>query len=108
MLHYRTKVDEAPEAEHRQAATVVVHEQLVTEVDTLKEKCDENQKDLLAEGTIVRLLIKEKASTAELNELANELRMKAAVDLDKLATELREKANSADINNRIAEILNDV
>lgn len=89
-------------------ADVVVHEQLVTEVDTLKEKCDENQKDLLAEGTIVRLLIKEKASTAELNELANELRMKAAVDLDKLATELREKANSADINNRIAEILNDV
>ena len=89
-------------------ADAVVHEQLVTEVDTLKEKCDENQKDLLAEGTIVRLLIKEKASTAELNELANELRMKAVVDLDKLATELREKANSADINNRIAEILNDV
>lgn len=56
----------------------------------------------------MRLLIKEKASAADLNELANELRMKAAVDLDKLATQIREKANSADINSRIAEILNEV
>ena len=56
----------------------------------------------------MRLLIKEKASSTELNELANELRMKAAVDLDKLATQIKEKANSADINSRIADILNDV
>ena len=89
-------------------ADLVVHEQLVTEVEGLKEKCDENQKDLQAEGTVVRLLIKEKASSSELNELANELRMRAAVDLDKLATQIREKANSADINSRFADILNDV
>ena len=49
-------------------------------------------------------MIKEKATTAELNEIANEIRMKVAVDIDKLTSDLKDKAKTVEINRSLDDL----
>ena len=71
-------------------------------------KLEDAEKTQNSDQTVVRLLIKEKASAADLNQLQVELKNKLAEDFDKLAYQIREKGNSAEFNERISDILNDV
>ena len=85
-----------------------MHNELRIAFDGLQEKLEDSEKTQNADQTVVRLLIKEKASAADLNQLQIELKNKLAEDFDKLACQIREKANSADFNERFTDILNDV
>ena len=85
-------------------SSILVHEQLAKDVETLREKLEEAEKNANCDQTVVRLMIKEKCSQSDLNELANELRMKAAVDFDKLSVDIKEKAKSAEMNAKLAEL----
>ena len=88
--------------------TTALHSELISVVDGLQTKLEDAEKTQNSDQTVVRLLIKEKASAADLNQLQVELKNKLAEDFDKLAYQIREKGNSAEFNERISDILNDV
>ena len=77
-------------------------------VEGLQDKLDEAEKNANADQTVVRLLIKEKAPITDLHLLQTELKNKLSEDFEKLASQIRQKGDRADFNERIAEILNQV
>ena len=103
-----TKAIQGIEKELELKSTTASHGQLVSVVDGLQEKLDDAEKTANADQTVVRLLIKEKASSADLHQLQTELKSKVSEDFEKLASQIREKGNSADFNDRISEVLNEV
>ena len=85
-------------------ASYTAHETLVKEVENVREKIEEGEKNWNCDQTVLRLMIKEKATTSELNEIANEIRMKVAVDIDKLTSDLEGKAKSVEINRSLDDL----
>ena len=55
---------------------------------------------------VVRCMIQEKASNVSMNELATEIKMKTAQDVEKISTEINDMAKVVDINQSIEEVRN--